>query len=260
MAAILNGNFSPTQLSKLFQSFQNSLATGQPINLAQVFATNTKPKTYNMNIADIETLTNARLAKNGMKLIDYTDNKGEPYQYDYKVVKGEDIPNFKKQFCYFRGGWAGECLCGLSKDPQRPALICAEINDIDSDFMSEGNLQASSTYIKHPLSFHLFQNGDLQNFDMGYACGVPVEILTTEDEINAWFDKFDAIYPRLQAQNTMVAEVYKNVKELGKPYKDIMKTYQKRTNEYKEARKNYEEMILNQIKRITAVDQINNDF
>jgi hypothetical protein len=244
------------QLIQLAQSFQNSITTGQPVNLNQVFASSSQQKTFNMNIADIEALANARLAKNGLALKSYHEDP----DWDFKCVKGEDIPNFTKRFCYFREGFAGECLCGLSMQSGKPALICADINDIDSDFMSEGNLQASSTYIKHPLAFHLFRFGDLMHFDQGLCFGVPVEVLTTEDEINAWFDKFDTIYPRLQAQNTMVAEVYKNVKELGKPYKDIMKTYQKRTNEYKEARKNYEEMILNQIKRITAVDQINNDF
>jgi hypothetical protein len=39
-----------------------------------------------------------------------------------------------------------------------------------------------------------------------------------------------------------------------------MKTYTKRTQQYKDARKTYEDMILGQIKRITAIDQINNDF
>ena len=259
MAARTNNNFTVSQIAALAQAFNNSIATGQPINLAQVFQTPKANKTYNMNIADIEALTNSRLSKHGMTLKDY--QYGEPgYGFPFKGVKGEDIPNFTKRFCYFREGWAGEMLCGLSVDPNRPALIATVLDDIDSDFMSEGNVQASSTYIKHPLSFHLFQENDLRDFDLGYCCGIEAKILTTEDEINRWFDQFDSLYPRLQQQNKMVSEAYKNVKEKGKPFKDIMKTYAKRTKEYKEARKNYEAMILNEISKITAVDQINNDF
>ena len=85
-------------------------------------------------------------------------------------------------------------------------------------------------------------------------------VCRTPEEINAWFDKFDSYYSRLQEQAKITSEVFDYVKTNGKPYKDIMKTYTKRTQQYKDARKNYEDMIIQQIARITKLDKVNDDF
>lgn len=50
------------------------------------------------------------------------------------------------------------------------------------------------------------------------------------------------------------------IKTNGKPFKATMKQYAKRDKEWKEARKSYEEMILKQIKRITKLDELEDDF
>ena len=61
-------------------------------------------------------------------------------------------------------------------------------------------------------------------------------------------------------QGERCAEVYDFIKTNGKPYKATMKQYSKRDKEWKEARKSYEEMILKQIKRITKLDELEEDF
>jgi hypothetical protein len=125
--------------------------------------------------------------------------------------------------------------------------------------MYEGNIKASSTYIKVPLSYRLFRDNELNYFEDRYASN-DVRILTTPEAINSWFDKFEAYLPRVIAQGKMCADVLAYIKTNGKPFKATMKQYNKRDKEWKEARKNYEDMIIQQIARITKLDKVNDDF
>ena len=139
-------------------------------------------------------------------------------------------------------------------------MIACNLDDVETEFMREGNVKASSTYIKVPLSYRLFRSNELWHFDNEYVYDNDVEILTTPEEINAWFDKFEAYLPRVIAQGKMCADVLAYIKTNGKPFKETMKKYAKRDKEWKEARKNYEDMIIQQIARITKLDKISDDF
>jgi hypothetical protein len=138
-------------------------------------------------------------------------------------------------------------------------MIAAKLDDIESEFLREGNIQASSTYIKIPMAFHLISENVLNGWEHT-CCTVPFIVCSTPEEINAWFDKFEAYLPRVIAQGKMCADVLAYIKTNGKPFKETMKKYAKRDKEWKEARKNYENMIIQQIARITKLDKVNEDF
>ena len=243
--AMANG----TSLSQMIQTFQQLINQNIP----------KKEYTFNMNISDIEQIVTDRLNKLNLKLEDLrTEPDYNGNSEAYQGLRMETLPNMRKQYCYTRDGWcSGELLLGLSKDSKRPCLIACNLDDVETEFMREGNVKASSTYIKVPLSYRLFHSNELGHFDNEYNA---VEILTTPEEINAWFDKFEAYLPRVIAQGKMCADVLAYIKTNGKPFKDIMKQHNKRDKEWKEARKNYEDMIIQQIARITKLDKVNEDF
>ena len=243
--AMANG----TSLSQMIQTFQQLINQNIP----------KKEYTFNMNISDIEQIVTDRLNKLNLKLEDLrTEPDYNGNSEAYQGLRMETLPNMRKQYCYTRDGWcSGELLLGLSKDSKRPCLIACNLDDVETEFMREGNVKASSTYIKVPLSYRLFHSNELGHFDNEYN---DVEILTTPEEINAWFDKFEAYLPRVIAQGKMCADVLAYIKTNGKPFKDIMKQHNKRDKEWKEARKNYEDMIIHQIARITKLDKVNEDF
>lgn len=246
--AMANG----TSLSQMIQTFQQLINQNIP----------KKEYTFNMNISDIEQIVTVRLNKLNLKLEDLrTDPDYNGNSEAYQGLRMETLPNMRKQYCYTRDGWcSGELLLGLSKDSKRPCLIACNLDDVETEFMREGNVKASSTYIKVPLSYRLFHSNELWHFDTEYVYDNDFEILTTPEEINAWFDKFEAYLPRVIAQGKMCADVLAYIKTNGKPFKETMKKYAKRDKEWKEARKNYEDMIIQQIARITKLDKVNEDF
>ena len=260
-----------TNINHIIQAAQAMANTqmAQGINMNQVIqtvqqfvnnATNpNKGKTFNMTPADVEKLVSDRLTKLNLKLGSFKYENAWDKITDYQAVKLEDIPKCKKQFCYIRDIFHGENILGLSIDPQKPCMMAAKLDDVESEFMREGNIQASSTYIKIPLAFHLIDERILSGWE-NTCCTVDYIICSTPDEINAWFDKFEEYLPRLIKQGERCAEVYDFIKTNGKPYKATMKQYSKRDKEWKEARKSYEEMILKQIKRITKLDELEEDF
>ena len=247
--AMANG----TSLSQMIQTFQQMINQNIP----------KKEYTYNMNISDIEQIVTDRLNKLNLKLEDLRTDP-DPYNGNSETYQGlrmETLPNMRKQYCYAHDGWfSGELLLGLSKDSKRPCLIACNLDDVETEFMREGNVKASSTYIKVPLSYRLFRSNGLWHFDNENLYENDFEILTTPEEINAWFDKFEAYLPRVIAQGKMCADVLAYIKTNGKPFKETMKKYAKRDKEWKEARKNYENMIIQQIARITKLDKVNEDF
>lgn len=230
-----------------------------------------KPKpqwNYPMSHKQILDLANSRLAKYGLSMENFSSQWNDKHK-NSKILKLENIPGCKKRFCYDQPRYCSVCSISYETSPKQVFFGC-NLDDVDSDFMKEGRLQASSTYIKIPLAFRLIEDDYAIFYDRNkehewnkygsIAYNLRLAVCRTPEEINAWFDKFDAYYSRLQEQAKITSEVFDYVKTNGKPYKDIMKTYTKRTQQYKDARKNYEDMILGQIKRITALDKINNDF
>lgn len=218
-----------------------------------------KNKNYTMTESEVKNLVEERLSKLNLSLSTYKFENAWNNIDVYQAVKLEEIPKCKKQFCYIRDVFHGENILGLSLDPQKPCMIAAKLDDIESEFLREGNIQASSTYIKIPMAFHLISERVLSGWE-NTCCSVPFIVCSTPEEINAWFDKFEAYYPRLVKQGERCAEVLNFVKTNGKPFKATMKQYAKRDKEWKEARKSYEEMILKQIKRITKLDELEDDF
>ena len=217
-------------------------------------------KTYTMTDSEVKNLVEERLSKLNLSLSTYKFENAWNNVDTYQAVKLEEIPKCKKQFCYIRGDvFHGENILGISLDPQKPCMIAAKLDDIESEFLKEGNIQASSTYIKIPMAFHLISERVLSGWE-NTCCSVPFIVCSTPEEINAWFDKFETYYPRLVKQGERCAEVLNFVKTNGKPFKATMKQYAKRDKEWKEARKSYEEMILKQIKRITKLDELEDDF
>lgn len=216
-------------------------------------------KTYNMTESEVKNLVDERLSKLNLSLSTFKFENVCNNVDTYQAVKLEEIPKCKKQFCYIRDVFHGENILGISLDPQRPCMIAAKLDDVESEFLMEGNIQASTTYIKIPLAFHLISESVLSCWE-DTCCSVPFIVCSTPEEINAWFDKFETYYPRLVKQGERCAEVLNFVKTNGKPFKATMKQYVKRDKEWKEARKSYEEMILKQIKRITKLDELEDDF
>lgn len=217
--------------------------------------------TYNMSAQDVEQLVTDRLSKLNLTLETLKTEPDWNGKYTtYQGLRMETLPNMRKQYCYARDGWfTGELILGLSLDPKRPCMIACDLDNVETEFMYEGNIKASSTYIKVPLSYRLFRDNELNYFEDRYASN-DVHILSTPEAINEWFDKFEAYLPRVISQGKMCADVLAYIKTNGKPFKDTMKQYNKRDKEWKEARKNYEDMIIQQISRITKLDKVNDDF
>lgn len=253
----------PTSIIQMAQQFaqQVSSATGNgPITL-NLHNKQKQGFTYNMSAQDVEQLVTDRLSKLNLSLETLkTEPDGNGKYITYQGLRMETLPNMRKQYCYARNGWfTGELILGLSLDPKRPCMIACDLDNVETEFMYEGNIKASSTYIKVPLAYRLFRDNELNYFEDSYASN-DARILSTPEAINDWFDKFEAYLPRVIAQGKMCADVLAYIKTNGKPFKDTMKQYNKRDKEWKEARKNYEDMIIQQISRITKLDKVNDDF
>lgn len=253
----------PNSLIQIAQQFAQQVAgaTGNgPITL-NFNNKNKKNLTYNMSVQDVEQLVTDRLSKLNLSLETLKTEPDWNGKYiTYQGLRMETLPNMRKQYCYAHDGcFTGELILGLSLDPKRPCMIACDLDNVETEFMYEGNIKASSTYIKVPLSYRLFREYELNHFEESYASN-DTQILSTPEAINEWFDKFEAYLPRVIAQGKMCADVLAYIKTNGKPFKATMKQYNKRDKEWKEARKNYEDMIIQQIARITKLDKVNDDF
>lgn len=253
----------PTSIMQMAQQFYQQVAGNMgngPITL-NLHNARKQGLTYNMSAQDVEQLVTDRLSKLNLSLETLKTEPDWNGKYiTYQGLRMETLPNMRKQYCYVRDGWfTGELILGLSLDPKRPCMIACNLDNVETGFMYEGNIKASSTYIKVPLSYRLFRDNELNYFeDRCYSNDA--RILSTPEAINDWFDKFEAYLPRVVAQGKMCADVLAYIKTNGKPFKDTMKQYNKRDKEWKEARKNYEDMIIQQIARITKLDKVNDDF
>ena len=253
----------PSSIIQMAQQFYQQVAgaTGNgPITL-NLHNKRKQGFTYNMSAQDVEQLVTDRLSKLNLSLETLKTEPDWNGKYiTYQGLRMETLPNMRKQYCYARYGWfTGELILGLSLDPKRPCMIACNLDNVETEFMYEGNIKASSTYIKVPLSYRLFRDNELNDFEDRYESN-DAQILSTPEAINEWFDKFEAYLPRVVAQGKMCADVLAYIKTNGKPFKDTMKQYNKRDKEWKDARKNYEDMIIQQIARITKLYQVNDDF
>ena len=253
----------PTLIMQMAQQFSQQVAGNMgngPITL-NLHNARKQGLTYNMSAQDVEQLVTDRLSKLNLSLETLKTKPDWNGKYiTYQGLRMETLPNMRKQYCYARDGWfTGELILGLSLDPKRPCMIACDLDNVETKFMYEGNIKASSTYIKVPLSYRLFRDNELNYFEDRYYSN-DASILSTPEAINDWFDKFEAYLPRVVAQGKMCADVLAYIKTNGKPFKDTMKQYNKRDKEWKEARKNYEDMIIQQIARITKLDKVNDDF
>ena len=253
----------PTLIMQMAQQFSQQVAGNMgngPITL-NLHNARKQGLTYNMSAQDVEQLVTDRLSKLNLSLETLKTEPDWNGKYiTYQGLRMETLPNMRKQYCYARNGWfTGELILGLSLDPKRPCMIACDLDNVETKFMYEGNIKASSTYIKVPLSYRLFRDNELNYFEDRYYSN-NARILSTPEAINDWFDKFEAYLPRVVAQGKMCADVLAYIKTNGKPFKDTMKQYNKRDKEWKEARKNYEDMIIQQIARITKLDKVNDDF
>lgn len=253
----------PSSIIQMAQQFYQQVAgaTGnEPITL-NLHNKRKQGFTYNMSAQDVEQLVTDRLSKLNLSLETLKTEPDWNGKYiTYQGLRMETLPNMRKQYCYARNGWfTGELILGLSLDPKRPCMIACNLDNVETAFMYEGNIKASSTYIKVPLSYRLFRDNELNDFEDRYESN-DAQILSTPEAINEWFDKFEAYLPRVIAQGKMCADVLAYIKTNGKPFKDTMKQYNKRDKEWKDARKNYEDMIIQQIARITKLYKVNDDF
>ena len=253
----------PSSIIQMAQQFYQQVAgaTGNgPITL-NLHNKRKQGFTYNMSAQDVEQLVTDRLSKLNLSLETLKTEPDWNGKYiTYQCLRMETLPNMRKQYCYARNGWfTGELILGLSLDPKRPCMIACNLDNVETAFMYEGNIKASSTYIKVPLSYRLFRDNELNDFEDRYESN-DAQILSTPEAINEWFDKFEAYLPRVIAQGKMCADVLAYIKTNGKPFKDTMKQYNKRDKEWKDARKNYEDMIIQQIARITKLYKVNDDF
>lgn len=253
----------PTSIMQMEQQFYQQVAGNMgngPITL-NLHNARKQGFTYNMSAQDVEQLVTDRLSKLNLSLETLKTEPDWNGKYiTYQGLRMETLPNMRKQYCYAHDGWfTGELLLGLSLDPKRQCMIACDLDNVETEFMYEGNIKASSTYIKVPLAYRLFRDNELNYFEDRYESN-DARILSTPEAINDWFDKFEAYLPRVIAQGKMCADVLAYIKTNGKPFKATMKQYNKRDKEWKEARKNYEDMIIQQIARITKLDKVNDDF
>lgn len=80
-------------------------------------------------------------------------------------------------------------------------------------------------------------------------------ILTSVDEVNAWFDKMEKLKDYFIRQGNEVVKIKAEIKAEGKQFKDIIKTTTDRKAK-KQARQDYEDMIKRKLLRITKKEQI----
>lgn len=94
-------------------------------------------KIYNMTESEVKNLVEERLSRLNLSLNTYKFEVPWDNINDYKAVKLEEIPKCKKQFCYIRDIFHGENILGLSLDSQKPCMIAAKLDDIESEFLRE---------------------------------------------------------------------------------------------------------------------------
>lgn len=147
------------------------------------------------------------------------------------------------------------------KDNEACALLVCDFDILNLNFMRQGTLKASSTYLKLPIATNQWTNSYYsfyRIFNSGkQADDYPVKVLKTKKEIDEWFDEvLPAEIEFMRTQEKELSEALKKIKTEGKPYKDIIKQHGKSSTEGREARATYENMILAVMNKLTKREAI----
>lgn len=171
--------------------------------------------------------------------------------------------------------WNGSELKLIGGNTQ-PRVVALNLDAVDVNFEKDWHRldKMSSTYIKAPIAIAvktvynamISTDQNLNNIRNTRHFGILSKlikpesdfnyvILTSVDEVNAWFDKMEKLKDYFIRQGNEVDKIKAEIKAEGKQFKDIIKTTTDR-NVKKQARQDYEDMIKRKLLRITKKEQI----
>lgn len=171
--------------------------------------------------------------------------------------------------------WNGSELKLIGGNTQ-PRVVALNLDAVDVNFEKDWHRldKMSSTYIKAPIAIAvksvynamISTDQNLNNIRNTRHFGILSKlikpesdfnyvILTTVDEVNAWFDKMEKLKDYFIRQGNEVVKIKAEIKAEGKQFKDIIKTTTDRKVK-KQARQDYEDMIKRKLLRITKKEQI----
>lgn len=158
----------------------------------------------------------------------------------------------------------------------QPRVVALNLDSVDVNFEKDWHSldKMSSTYIKAPIAIAvksvynamISTDQNLNNIRNTRHFGILSKlikpesdfnyvILTSVDEVNAWFDKMEKLKDYFIRQGNEVVKIKAEIKAEGKQFKDIIKTTTDRKVK-KQARQDYEDMIKRKLLRITKKEQI----
>lgn len=171
--------------------------------------------------------------------------------------------------------WNGSELKLIGGNTQ-PRVVALNLDAVDVNFEKDWHRldKMSSTYIKAPIAIAvksvynamISTDQNLNNIRNTRHFGILSKlikpesdfnyvILTSVDEVNAWFDKMEKLKDYFIRQGNEVVKIKTEIKTEGKQFKDIIKTTTDRKAK-KQARQDYEDMIKRKLLRITKKEQI----
>ena len=171
--------------------------------------------------------------------------------------------------------WNGSELKMIGGNTQ-PRVVALNLDAVDVNFEKDWHRldKMSSTYIKAPIAIAvksvynamISTDQNLNNIRNTRHFGILSKlikpesdfnyvILTSVDEVNAWFDKMEKLKDYFIRQGNEVVKIKAEIKAEGKQFKDIIKTTTDRKAK-KQARQDYEDMIKRKLLRITKKEQI----
>ena len=171
--------------------------------------------------------------------------------------------------------WNGSELKMVGGNTQ-PRVVALNLDAVDVNFEKDWHRldKMSSTYIKAPVAIAvksvynamISTDQNLNNIRNTRHFGILSKlikpesdfnyvILTSVDEVNAWFDKMEKLKDYFIRQGNEVVKIKAEIKAEGKQFKDIIKTTTDRKAK-KQARQDYEDMIKRKLLRITKKEQI----
>lgn len=171
--------------------------------------------------------------------------------------------------------WNGSELKMVGGNTQ-PRVVALNLDAVDVNFEKDWHRldKMSSTYIKAPIAIAvksvynamISTDQNLNNIRNTRHFGILSKlikpesefnyvILTTVDEVNAWFDKMEKLKDYFIRQGNEVVKIKAEIKAEGKQFKDLINTTTDRKVK-KQARQDYEDMIKRKLLRITKKEQI----
>ena len=171
--------------------------------------------------------------------------------------------------------WNGSELKMIGGNTQ-PRVVALNLDAVDVNFEKDWHRldKMSSTYIKAPIAIAvksvynamISTDQNLNNIRNTRHFGILSKlikpesdfnyvILTSVDEVNAWFDKMEKLKDYFIRQGNEVVKIKAEIKAEGKQFKDIIKTTTD-SKAKKQARQDYEDMIKRKLLRITKKEQI----